>query len=1853
MSSGGGGGAPQAQDELQLLERVFLRLGSAETDEQLQEAVSKFLPPVLLKLTSQQEGVRKKVMELLVHINKRIKNNNNIQLPVDALLLQYQDPVATSFVVNFTIIYIKMGFPRLSTVKQVELIPSVLASIESKPTSHQDSLLLMIMPVLGEVAKLSLADPEKKRSYLGLCEKPTVSKVLYSFMLDYLLLPYGSHHSIRSAETPDGKQESRVPPGLSEYGWKRVGGDTPTSAEELEFTKTGLVKFLGSSLVPEMEVAVHLVVGSADTRHSVATAAETENRKVQGFVDWNDPGLVSKLYGLFLGTLVIKDRPTTKVEHKKQPSNTRLRLKLMPVLLKSREAAVQFPSCIQVTFDLLFGASGNSNAKLKMMAVNFVHQIIFHCPEHRLSPIGAVILSALTRLVNEEKDNPKLRASCYVAIGKLGLKLPTLVNKDVSMIQTFFEAMSGEDRETQMSVQEALGLMAPAFRQMDAANLKFIEAIVATYIEKDEYQVRLVAVQYAGQVFSHDNIATRYTLLLGAGDIKEEVVTSARTALYAAVIKVNLKERIVIEKYVAGDSTLLPDFIEMLSYILDKSATRLKTNAKQVVAGVPLPFPVSVGCEMLDYLRLSLESAAGIKPSLEHLVTPQHEAPVVGSYLRKVMAEGNGKKKDLIVKYVTFAEKLLSANAGMQPALALLQGIGCIPMEMAHRYEKKLGWLKNLLNNTKEDLRETVAAIYGLVAAYLNKGDFEKAVRELYRSLKEKTLEYQHGVLLALGYSFGRKILCDRIKEPKKSFNEWKVYKEASELVISHLDNSHNLMIGASCLALAELCRCGPLPIPDSGPITESKNKAGLVAKLLAMVKNGKMAMRVRERAALAAGNLCLGEPGFPHRRSLIEGFLESAQDIKDIELHFTIGDALVYAALGPLSPAARDAWAVSEADYKPVDPSADTSELCWLLAQLTDKLTKSTHPNVKQASCLWLLAVVKQCIDQADVKEKLIEIQTAFMGLLGENNDLVQDAASKGIGIVYDSCSDDQKESMVSNLLGTLMDGKRQVTKVTNDTKVFQEGELGKVPTTNSGSGANSGLSTYKELCSLATDMGQPDLVYKFMHLANHNATWNSRKGAAFGFTSIAAKAGSQLEPYLPKIVPKLYRYQFDPTPRIQQSMSAIWSALVPESTKTVDKFLPEILTELQKELTSPQWRVRESCCIALTDLLRGRTLEDATETLTLLWNDLFRIMDDIKESVRVAAAKAAQALSRVSIKMCDVNAGAKAGEKAVKAVLPPLMDVGLQSSVTEVRSTSLATLMKLTKSAGSLLAPHLGVLVPALLEATSEMEGTQLSYLSTRLGVDTDVQERLDSARIAAARGTPSMECVNYVLQFVDGAVLEQLVPRLVDLIKQSPALGTRGGAAHVVTSLTHQCPLDLQPFTGKLLAAFVAGLSDRNPAIRKSYAGAIGHLVRTARDSSKEKLFAKLKSWYMEKEDENSRAAVAFTFQAINKHNPDVVKNMSTAAMPIAFLAMHEEKTPETADILEVWEEVWQDGTPGSEGGIRLYLAEIMEVLPVALESKQWAVKAQAARAMGTVASKLGGTMSPATQKQILASLLGALAGRTWTGKECVLRSLADLAVSGSEILKQNLSSEEGISTAVLMDSLMKECKKEKVEYRITALEATGTILQELKLDRFKDLYDIVSPHLQTTSEDSDKENGERDSDDKDENQKQLDLQHGILTSLGLAWPEIRETQDSYLLLMLDHLDATIQSTTRKNQLAVAKCLGNVMGKWKIPSDLASAEANQNKCKEIFAKAAKILSALLLIPKNNQLRTDTLQVLGQVIKLLVDSKSPTLVYLFRDEITKSLEVVIKDLGSDPATKTTARDLKTSLMSLPTEDK
>ena len=71
-----------------------------------------------------------------------------------------------------------------------------------------------------------------------------------------------------------------VPPGLSEYSFKRVVGDTPPPAEQLEQIKLGIVKFIAGGVFLDMHILVHLIVAAADTRFSVANAADVELKKI-------------------------------------------------------------------------------------------------------------------------------------------------------------------------------------------------------------------------------------------------------------------------------------------------------------------------------------------------------------------------------------------------------------------------------------------------------------------------------------------------------------------------------------------------------------------------------------------------------------------------------------------------------------------------------------------------------------------------------------------------------------------------------------------------------------------------------------------------------------------------------------------------------------------------------------------------------------------------------------------------------------------------------------------------------------------------------------------------------------------------------------------------------------------------------------------------------------------------------------------------------------------------------------------------------------------------------------------------------------------------------------------------------------------------------------------------------------------------------------------------------------------------------------------------------------------------------------------------------------------------------------
>lgn len=98
------------------------------------------------------------------------------------------------------------------------------------------------------------------------------------------------------------------------------------------------------------------------------------------------------------------------------------------------------------------------------------------------------------------------------------------------------------------------------------------------------------------------------------------------------------------------------------------------------------------------------------------------------------------------------------------------------------------------------------------------------------------------------------------------------------------------------------------------------------------------------------------------------------------------VSEALVTCALGPGSSNSRDLWNVCKDDFQ-VPAGTDLSHLEWLLEQLLVKMVPDLHPASRQASCLWLVAVVKHCHNLKPVATKRTSVQAAFMDLLSDNN--------------------------------------------------------------------------------------------------------------------------------------------------------------------------------------------------------------------------------------------------------------------------------------------------------------------------------------------------------------------------------------------------------------------------------------------------------------------------------------------------------------------------------------------------------------------------------------------------------------------------------------------------------------------------------------------------------------------------------------------------------------------------------------------------------------------------------------------------------------------------------------------------
>ncbi|XP_030379976.1 proteasome-associated protein ECM29 homolog [Scaptodrosophila lebanonensis] len=1753
----------EAGAEIELLERVLLRLGCAETDEKLESTVAKFLPPVILKINSPHELVRTKVVEVLTHIKRRLTSRGQVKIPVEELLNLYGAPESTTFLKNFAIIFIAMGYSRLPLDNQAALVANMV-SCESELEDYQDKLFTLLLPILGDI-KIP-EDPAQRTMFLKLQDKPAITKSFLSFLLDVLLLPYGI------------TQDHEVPPGMSMYSFKRVVAHN-WRAEELEKTKKGIVRFICSGVFMDLEIFPLLVVASADTRFSVATPAIAELSKVCTMLDFANPAVTAPLYTLFIGN-------QNKMTHRKQsPCCARVRQKILQYLIKCRGKSINVPKGIQTIFDSLFGT--NTNQKCKVLSLQFAELMLKDGPHEVISKVSKVILTGIVKITGRECVEPNdVQNAAYAALAQHARSFPQDVNQDLKLVLSCFNSLSTSTIESQASIREALISMATAFAWKatyvtNAINSKSNETsvkltgqqqlLLAMLIDNAESSAQIVqnvTSVFLTNCFPPHYAPPRYLLLLIAGE-RNSLRENVTTFLYGTSKKdhVNFDMLHSIEHLgsnpIDNSNKLLPEqrhivlpsFSDMMAYVNEMAQKRIKKNtARILVGGRTLPFSLEAYEEIQYYLRICLWYSAGIKSA------PGNEKYVKELRQHIVLNYNVNDENNALHQYLLFLQHSLEVKRSESNLLCLYDLLNAAPEIFAVKQIHLLEPLSNSLRDVSETMRVHVAQVYAILLAFgLPDDQFDQEVGKCLTSFSQQTLEHQHGWLLVLGQSLNRKIEFLLRQRSMKDFGKWGIFVDTIKVIAKMLSETQWLLVSAAVKCICMIGKTVQIPNVheefqvicnnDKEKLAEDKTSTKLIIfeRVFQLLCTTSVRQKIREEAAKCLGYLAIGDGAYFSLRNL-DKILSLVKLQKDAALNIAISEAIVNTICGydvNVGPPAED--------FVNIHCNDDAFEKF-----LNSLLTLATEPNQhsRQAVSVWLLGVVKHCSLRPSVLNKKQLLQLTFIELLSDDSEFVQDVASRGLSLVYSLSDANGQTDLANSLLDQLIGGKRKVNQVAPNTELFAEGTLGKTPM-----GGN--ITTYKELCALASDLNQPDMIYKFMQLANHNATWTSKLGAAFGIKTLSADSRLKMQPYLGKIIPRLYRYKYDPTPKIQNSMITIWDSIVIDSKNAIEQYYWEIFHELLENFTSKEWRVRIACCLAVRDLLKrpnglrlrseeckpnatssslqkiseGMDVDEVPEPeLKELWYQLFRVMDDIHEGTRLAAQGTATVLG----KLCTVAVSEEHGKlrsAVATSVLPFLLNEGVDHKVGEIRNVSLKTISDMIESSRVNIAPHLVTLIPCLLKATGELESLKLSYVSTRLGADNEAQEAVDSLRAEAAKSHHTMETINKCVQFIEYPVLEKMTPSVLELMKTSVNLGTKIGCAHFVCLITIRLGKEMTPLVSKYLGACFLGIKDRNAIVRKYNASAIGHLMGLAKDQSIKNLFQKLDELYME---QPGNRAIALTIQSMNKRNHEMLKDYMDNVLPLIFYAMHEEENMDSKTNIEMWKDLWSDINTG-DAGIRLNLHAIIPKLEVSLVDASWSRKTQAGNAIHTIAVRLGPRLEEAERVRLIMQLLSALYGRTFQGKGRLLQALASLC--------KHLNRQHEICLSII-EACMREARKEEPHYRILALKALGDVLELLEADRFEEVYNMIWYLLEMKDlginnlEDEDEMFLVKDQTIDERNKRAQilnNLKEVVWETLGKSWPKHAiETQRKFQLLFATHCTTILSESTRPVQVSLLAAL-----------------------------------------------------------------------------------------------------------------
>ncbi|CAM6051034.1 unnamed protein product [Sphagnum compactum] len=1631
--------ASDGPGEEAVLDRMLTRLALTQ-DTQLEKVLSKLLPLAISRLGSSHHPTRLKVMEILTHINKRVKDQVSIKLPLIDLLKLYQSPDAVPMVRNFSIVYIEMAFERSTVEEKSELVPSLMLGVSTLPAQHQDMVLRMAVKVKNPTKNTSLF--AKVSSLYSFVHSPSDCALFVEFCLQTLL------YQTPSTTLPQGAMAP--PAGLSLEQVTRVTGKKALKGDALATCKLGILNVLA-----ELELAADLVyplflVASADNNERVSKRGdELLKRKANG-ANLEDMMLIKRLFAIYQGTT----SPGGTAQGRVAPAGPTLKTRLMAIFLHSVAAANAFPSTLQCVFDCIYGAG--TTVRLKQAGMEFAVWIFKHASDEQLKPMAPIILASLIKLLDGSDVNDpdassrQVRAFTYQAIGQLAQRAPHLFSGSTDMAVRMFGAIRTESDSVKPTVQEALSSLAAAYKGCSAAVAKEVEALLLENAAAVEAESRFCSILWATHLYPSSHAPSRYLCMLGAADSKLDIREMAQQGL---TVSTN-------ENQVSDPKQAYPSLESMMGYVCERQPGVL---APALLGERVMLFPPKAYMAMIKFLQQCYKSEQNTATVRDNdTLSTSEEIKEFEPSLRGVAP---------IDAFQSLLEHAMAFDGSSElQALAstgLLVLAAANPEKFSRAYCNRLPWLKQFIGHIDATTREAMARLLGIVTAALSPLQAATLLEELlstFSASQKGRFEDLHGAVCATGYVLAE-CMISKSRVPEH------LLLTAIAALFEEMNSANTTLAGSAAEAIGHAGLRVPLPLP-AGDLTSGEGLSmALVVKRLASLLASKE-VKLVQKAVLAFGHLCFGNRNTELSEAALTALFTLSRS-KAEDVLFSIGEALAfiwggvsitadkilksaYVSLSASSnfltgdgPASGGDVEMSDAGNSSDDSQCDLARE-KIIRKLFDELLFSSRKEERCAGSVWLLSIVSYCGRQTRVQQMLPQIQEAFSHLLGEQNELTQEMASRGMSIVYElgdaATKDELVMALVGNLTGTAK--KKRAVKLTEDSEVFEDGAIGETP----GGGS---IGTYKELCNIANEMGQPDLIYKFMDLANYQTSLNSRRGAAFGFSRIAKQAGDALKPHLRSLVPKLFRYQYDPNKRIQDAMGHIWKSLVAEPKKTVDEYFDDIMEDLLVQAGSRLWRSRESACLALADLLQGRRFSEVGKYLERLWIMAFRAIDDIKETVRLAGDSLSKSVSSVSLRLSDTTLTPEADARSTLAiVLPFLLTKGILSTVADVRHLSINTIMKLVKGAGNAVRPQMPDLVGCMLESLSSLEDQRLNYAelhAEREGIST---EKLENIRIAVAKDSPMWDTLDLCIRHVDIPTLEILIPRLVQLIRSGVGLNTRVGVAKFISMLAQHVGVEMRPHSTTLLKVlFPAVQAEHSAAARRAFAAACGTVAKYSGENQVRKLILDTISLYDSSGNQDLHLASALVLKELSRHANELFKGNLTVVLPLAFVA----KFDEEKDISSIFEEIWEDNISSTSVALGLYMPEIVTRLKEGIGSSSWPQKKKCAQAVSEVAKVAGDSTAPYVQ-DLLAGLLAELPGRLWEGKEAVLEAIGNLCEGCSKAISPhaNKSSTAGLGPDSVIAAVSAASSRKKSSFRNAAF---ACLEQVLKAFKDQDVYEQV--------------------------------------------------------------------------------------------------------------------------------------------------------------------------------------------------